>query len=155
MDLKSESAAIYVLVILKYIDASIMLLLFSYINIDFPIIKNKKREKTDWQSFAPVAIVCFQIVACLYLVMVVVIVGLNYRLRGRHSSEHSVKNEQHQEMEEEMEDEETLMKTASVSFSEAKGGSTVSSLATSGNLKLDYKDNIHHGLRSHKQVVQV
>ena len=67
----------------------------------------------------------------MYLVMVAVIVGLNYRLRGRHSSERgNVSNEGQDREQEEMENDETIVKTASVSFSEGKG--SYSSLAPPG-----------------------
>ena len=68
----------------------------------------------------------FQIVASLYLVMVVVMVGLNYRLRGRSSSKSRTRSaEDAAEELEEAEGEASLepipYRAASVCFTEAKG----------------------------------
>ena len=64
-----------------------------------------------------------QVVACLYLVMVIVMVGLNYRLRGRDTgAKERARDTAEKEVEAEAEAEEAVMvRAASVCFSEGTG----------------------------------
>ena len=68
-----------------------------------------------------------QVVACLYLVMVIVMVGLNYRLRGRDTgakerARDTAEKEGAEEVEAEVEAKEAVMvRAASVCFSEGTG----------------------------------
>ena len=67
-----------------------------------------------------------QVVACLYLVMVIVMVGLNYRLRGRDTgakerARDTAEKEGAEEVAEAEAEEAVMVRAASVCFSEGTG----------------------------------
>ena len=96
-----------------------------------------------------------QVVACLYLVMVIVMVGLNYRLRGRDTgakerARDTAEKEGAEEVAEvEVEAEEAVMvRAASVCFSEGTG--SYSSLVSADTWPRDSQ-----GSRAGRATVQV
>ena len=122
MDFKSESAAIYVLVSSGVNEVKHWRELLTHqgeILLSF-ILLNRDNNHFLYHTLYKIIILYYiyisfiQVVATLYLVMVAVMVGLNYRLRGRH---HQVKQKDSGEVEE-VEYEER--RGVSVSFTEGR-----------------------------------